>query len=174
LKIYTKTGDKGQTGLYDGTRVDKDSLRVESYGTIDELSSSLGFARNFVEDPEIVTIIFKLQRDLFDVAGELATLNKEKIPKSIKEEDVQYLENIIDHYMEKIPKVDKFIIPGSNKASAALHVSRTICRRAERRLLTLSRHENINPSLLKYINRLSDCIYSMARFIETDLIYVNS
>jgi cob(I)alamin adenosyltransferase len=173
VKIYTKTGDSGQTGLYDGTRVDKDSIRVESYGTIDELSSSLGFARNFIEDTEIVTIIYKLQRDLFDVAGELATLNKEKIPKSIGEDHIQYLENIIDHYMDKTPKIDKFILPGSNKSSASLHVSRTICRRAERRILSLSKHEEINPSLLKYINRLSDCIYSLARFLETDIIYVN-
>jgi cob(I)alamin adenosyltransferase len=173
VKIYTKTGDNGQTGLYDGTRIDKDSIRVECYGTIDELSSSLGFARSFIEDADIVAIILKLQRDLFDVSGELATLNKDKLPKIITEDDVQYLENIIDHYIEKIPKVDKFIIPGSNKSSAALHVSRTICRRAERRLLTLSKHEEINPNLLKYINRLSDCIYSVARFSETDLIYVN-
>ena len=173
MKIYTKTGDNGQTGLYDGTRIDKDNIRVESYGTIDELSSSLGFARNFIEDTEIVTILFKLQRDLFDVAGELATLNKDKLPKIMDEDNVQYLENIIDYYIEKVPKVDKFIIPGSNKPSAALHVSRTICRRAERRLLTLSRHEKINPILVKYINRLSDCIYALARFLETELIYIN-
>jgi cob(I)alamin adenosyltransferase len=173
MKIYTKTGDKGQTGLYDGTRVDKDSIRVESYGTIDELSSSLGFARNFIEDTEIVTIIYKLQRDLFDVAGELATLIKEKAPISMGEDHIQYLENIIDNYSDKTPKIDKFILPGSNKSSASLHVSRTICRRAERRILTLSKHEEINPSLLKYINRLSDCLYSLARFLETNLVYVN-
>ena len=173
MKIYTKTGDKGQTGLYDGTRIDKDSTRVESYGTIDELDSSLGFARNFIEDDEIVNIIYKIQRDLFDVSGELATIDKTKIPRKILEVDVEYLENIVDIYIEKIPKVDKFIIPGSNKACASLHVARTICRRAERRILTLSKHDEVNPFLIKYVNRLSDCIYSMARFLETDLVYVN-
>jgi cob(I)alamin adenosyltransferase len=173
MKIYTKTGDKGQTGLYDGTRIDKDSLRVESYGTIDELDSSLGFARNFIEDHEVIGIIYKIQRDLFDVSAELATLDKKKIPKEISEEHVTYLENVIDTYIDKIPKIDKFIIPGSNKSCAALHVSRTICRRAERRILTLSRNEDINPLLIKYVNRLSDCIYSIARFLETDLMYIN-
>lgn len=173
MKIYTKTGDKGQTGLYDGTRIDKDSMRVESYGTIDELDSSLGFARNFIEDTEVVEIVYKIQRDLFDVAAQLATIDKSRIPKEITEDKVKYLEEIIDLYIEKIPKIDKFIIPGSNKACAALHVSRTICRRAERRILTLSRHEEVSPMLIKYVNRLSDCIYAMARFLETDLKYVN-
>lgn len=173
MKIYTKTGDRGQTGLYDGTRIDKDSLRVESYGTIDELDSSLGFARNFIEDDEVVNIIYKIQRELFDVASELATLDETKIPRKITEEYIKSLENIIDSYIERIPKMDKFIIPGSNKACASLHVSRTICRRAERRILTLSKHEDVNPLLIKYVNRLSDCIYSMARFLETDLRYVN-
>lgn len=173
MKIYTKTGDRGQTGLYDGTRIDKDSIRVESYGTIDELDSSLGFARNFIEDDEVVNIIYKIQRELFDVASELATLDATKISKKISEENIEYLENIIDSFIEKIPRVDKFIIPGSNKACASLHVARTICRRAERRILTLSKHEEVNPLLIKYVNRLSDCIYSMARFLETDLKYVN-
>lgn len=172
MKIYTKTGDKGQTGLYDGTRIDKDSMRVESYGTIDELDSSLGFARNFIEDNEIVDIIYQIQRDLFDVAAQLATIDKNKLPKEITEYNIKFLEDTIDCYIEKIPKIDKFIIPGSNKACAALHVSRTICRRAERRILTLARHEEVSPLLIKYVNRLSDCIYSLARYLETDLKYV--
>lgn len=173
MKIYTKTGDMGQTGLYDGTRVDKDSIRVESYGTIDELDSSLGFARNFIDDPEIVEIIFTIQRNLFDVSAELATIDKSRLSKTMSEDDVRSLEAIIDCYIEKTPKSNKFIIPGSNKACAALHVSRTICRRAERRILTLSKNEEVSPLLIKYINRLSDTIYSIARYLETDLKYVN-
>lgn len=172
MKIYTKTGDKGQTSLYDNTRVDKDSLRVESYGTIDELNSYLGFARNFIEDTEIIDIIYRIQRELFDAAGELATLDREKFPEKISEEHVEYLESIIDNYLARIPKVDKFIIPGSNKASAALHVARTICRRTERRIITLGKHEQVSPILIKYINRLSDCIYALGRYLETDLKYV--
>lgn len=172
MRIYTKTGDKGQTNLYDNTRVDKDSLRVESYGTIDELNSSLGFARNFIEDKETIDIIYKIQRELFDVAGELATLDREKFPEKITEGHVEFLEKIIDIYLAKTPKIDKFILPGSNKTSAALHVARTICRRAERRIIALGKHEQVRPILIKYVNRLSDCIYALARFSETDLIYV--
>jgi cob(I)alamin adenosyltransferase len=173
MKIYTKTGDKGKTSLYDSTRVDKDSLRVESYGTIDELSSSIGLARNFVEDKELVDILYKIQRKLFNVAGELATMDREKFPEKITEEHDSELENIIDSYIQRIPRIDKFIIPGSNKASASIHVARTICRRAERRIITLSKDEPINTLLIKYVNRLSDCLYALARFLETELLYVN-
>lgn len=172
MKIYTKTGDKGKTSLYDNTRVDKDSMRVESYGTIDELNSALGFARNFVEDEEVVGIIYNIQRELFDVAGELATLDREKFPEKITEKHIQALENIIDTYIAKIEQIDKFIITGTNKQSAALHVARTICRRAERRIITLNRHEAVSPLLMKYINRLSDVIYTLARFLESELKYV--
>ncbi|SHJ14944.1 cob(I)alamin adenosyltransferase [Geosporobacter subterraneus DSM 17957] len=172
MKIYTKTGDKGQTSLYDNTRVDKDSLRVESYGTIDELNSSLGLARNFVEDQEIVEILYRIQRELFDVAGELATKDREKFPEKVQENHIEVLEKYIDTYIEKIDKMDKFIIPGSNKASASLHVARTVCRRAERRILSLSREEQVSPFLIKYVNRLSDVIYALARYSETDLKYV--
>lgn len=173
MKIYTKTGDTGQTSLFDNTRVDKDSLRVECYGTIDELNSSLGFARNFISDKDIINIIYRIQRELFDIAGELATLDREKFPEKISEEHVEFLEKTIDNYLSQIPKVDKFILPGSCKASAALHVSRTICRRAERRIITLSKHEEVSPILIKYVNRLSDCIYALARFSETELIYID-
>lgn len=172
MKIYTKTGDKGKTSLYDNTRVDKDSMRVESYGTIDELNSALGFARNFVEDKEVIEILYTIQRELFDVAGELATLDREKFPEKIRESHIEALEKIIDSYIARIEQVDKFIIPGTNKQSAALHVARTICRRAERRILTLNRHEPVSPLLIKYVNRLSDVIYTLARFLESELRYV--
>lgn len=175
MKIYTKTGDKGTTNLYDNTRIDKDSIRVESYGTIDELNSSLGLARNFIEDDAVTDIILKLQRELFDVAGELATKDKNKFPEKINETHVSELENTIDNYLSKMnqKQQSKFIIPGSNKESAALHVSRTICRRAERRIITLSRGEEISPILIKYVNRLSDVIYTLARYLETKLSYVD-
>ncbi len=173
MKIYTKTGDKGQTSLYDNTRVDKDSIRVESYGTVDELSSSIGLARTFIDDKEIIDILLRIQRELFDVAGELATMDKEKFPEKINEEHVAWLEGVIDTYIQKIPNINKFIIPGSSRASAALHVARTVCRRAERRIITLSKDESVSPILVKYVNRLSDALYAMARFLETDLILVN-
>jgi len=173
MKIYTKTGDRGETSLYDGKRVKKDDIRVESYGTIDELNSALVLARNFIEDQEIVEIIYGIQRELFNVAGELATENTDNFKGKVDETQIQALEKIIDDYLEKMPKMDKFIIPGSNKASASLHVARTVCRRAERRILTFSREEDVSPLLIKYVNRLSDTIYALARYLESDLRYVD-
>lgn len=169
MKIYTKTGDKGQTSLYDGTRIDKDSLRVESYGTVDELNSSIGFAMKFVDDESIRDSLKKIQMRLFFVAGELATVEEGKYKHKIKEEDILALEKIIDDYLPKISGADKFIVPGSSKAAAALHVSRTICRRAERRIITLKRNEEVSDTLLKFVNRLSDVLYTYARYSESDL-----
>lgn len=172
MKIYTKTGDHGETSLYDGRRVKKDEIRVESYGTVDELNSSIGFAKNFVNDQEVGAILMKIQRELFDVAGELATTDRDNFPEKIDKSHVEVLEAIIDDYLEKIDKMDAFIIPGSNPASASLHVARTVCRRAERRILKLSREEDVSEWLLKYVNRLSDTLYAMARYLETELHYV--
>lgn len=174
MKIYTKSGDKGKTSLFDNSRVAKDSLRVESYGTIDELNSSLGFAKNFVEEDEVYDIIRAVQRKLFNLAGELATPNWESFPEKISESDIEELEAKIDHYLEKMNKKEKamFIIPGSSKASGALHQARTICRRAERRITTLAGEVDISPELQKFINRLSDLIYTLARYSETELDYV--
>lgn len=169
MKIYTKTGDKGQTSLYDGTRVDKDSLRVESYGTIDELNASIGFAMKFIRNESIKKSLKKIQMRLFFVAGELATVDKSKYKYVIREEDVEGLERIIDEYLPKISGFDKFIVPGSSEAAAALHVARTICRRAERRILSLKRNEEVSDLLVKFINRLSDVLYTYARFLESSL-----
>lgn len=172
MRIYTKTGDKGKTSLYDNTRVDKDSIRVDCYGTIDELNCSLGFAKNFVENTEVVQEINKIQRMLFNVAGELATIDSSKFPQCIREEDVEYLEKLIDNFMAKSNNTPQFILPGSSKASGALHIARTICRRAERRIITLSKEEPVSHVLMKYVNRLSDAIYAMARFLEDEVVLV--
>lgn len=169
MKIYTKTGDKGQTSLYDGTRIDKDSLRVESYGTVDELNSSIGFASKFVDDEKIREQLLKIQIRLFFTAGELATVEEGIYKYKVREEDITALENIIDEYLPKISGADKFIIPGSSKAAAALHVSRTICRRAERRILTLKKNEEVSDTLVKFVNRLSDVLYTYARYLESEL-----
>lgn len=174
MKIYTKTGDKGQTSLYDQHRINKDDIRVESYGTIDELNSNLGFAKNFVSDEEIFTLIERIQRELFNVAGELATLDGSKFPERIMETQVKYLEEQIDALLDRMGRNQefRFILPGSNKESAALHICRTICRRAERRIITLSKTCEINPYLIQYVNRLADMIYTMARFLEDQLTYI--
>ncbi|HNZ83349.1 MAG TPA: cob(I)yrinic acid a,c-diamide adenosyltransferase [Sedimentibacter sp.] len=169
MKIYTKTGDKGQTSLYDGTRIDKDSLRVESYGTVDELNSYIGFAMKFVDDDRIKDSLKRIQMRLFFVAGELATLEEGRYIYRVREEDIAALEKIIDDYLPKISGVDKFIVPGSSEASAALHVARTICRRAERRIISLKNKEEVSDTLLKFVNRLSDVLYTYARLLESDL-----
>ncbi|KJF26791.1 cob(I)yrinic acid a,c-diamide adenosyltransferase [Clostridium aceticum] len=172
MKVYTKTGDHGETSLYDGKRVKKDDIRVESYGTIDELSTVLGFARNYIEDEKIIEIIYRVQRELFDVAGQLATSNDSKFPQKIQDHHISFLESIIDDYSAKIENINAFIIPGTGKASASLHMARTVCRRAERRILTLSTQAAVDPLLIKYINRLSDVIYIIARYLEKELKYV--
>lgn len=170
MKIYTKMGDNGQTSLYDGTRVDKDDIRVESYGTLDELNSYIGLCINYAEYDD-KKVLRDIQIKLFSVSGELATKSNQ-YKNIVVEDDIKMLENIIDAYIQKIDKVDAFIIPGTSIFSANLHIARTICRRAERRILTLSKIENINPLLIKYINRLSDTLYAIARYNETELIYI--
>ena len=169
MKIYTKTGDKGQTSLYDGTRVDKDSIRVESYGTIDELNSYIGLCIHYINEDE-KKVLFNIQRDLFYIGSELATKNTEKLNKVVTDNDIKNLENIIDKYMGEAKGIDSFIIPGTSLASAHLHIARTICRRAERIILSLSKIEEVNPMLIKYINRLSDALYAIARYSEDKLI----
>lgn len=173
MKIYTKTGDQGQTSLYDGKRIDKDSLRVEAYGTVDELSSHIGLTIKFIEDENIKNFLFKVQKRLFFVAGELATTEEGKFNYKIKSEDIERLENIIDEYLPRINGVDKFIVPGSSVASAYLHVTRTVCRRAERRILSLKKQEEVSDTIIKFINRLSDVLYTFARYLETDLTIMN-
>ena len=169
MNIYTKTGDKGQTSLYDGSRIDKDSIRVDSYGTIDELNSYIGLCMHYVSE-DIKKELFDIQRDLFYIGAELATKNTDKLNKVVIEEDIINLEHIIDKYMGKSKGLDSFIIPGTSLASAHLHIARTICRRAERIIISLNKMENINPLLIKYINRLSDTLYAIARYSEEKLI----
>lgn len=166
MGIYTKGGDKGKTSLFDNKRVTKDDIRVESYGTVDELGTFLGVAKNYAIDKEISEIIFKIQNKLFIVATNLATEDATKVMYKIKEEDIVELEGIIDIYMGRINDPTGFIVPGSNLASAYLHVARTVCRRAERRIVSLSGVAEVDPLVIKYVNRLSDVIYALARYSE--------
>lgn len=166
MNIYTKTGDKGKTSLFDNKRVSKDSIRVESYGTVDELVSVLGLAKNFIDDKDMYNQITQIQNKLFIVGATLATEDQSKVPHKIKEEDISELEKAIDEYMDRVKKPTGFIVPGSGKASGFLHVARTVCRRAERRIISLSGVEKIDPIVIKYVNRLSDLIYAMGRVLE--------
>lgn len=166
MNIYTKTGDKGTTSLYDNKRVSKDDIRVESYGTIDELGAAMGLAKNYVEDKEMYDYIYNIQNKLFVVATNLATEDKEKVKHHIVEEDIADLEKIIDLYMGRLNNPTGFIINGAGKKSGHLHVARTICRRAERRIISLVGIAEVDPLVLKYVNRLSDALYAMARYSE--------
>lgn len=172
MNIYTKTGDKGETSLFDSKRVSKDDIRVESYGTIDELGTWIGLTKNYVHDEDMHNMLQDIQNKLFTVASNLATEDQTKIKYHIVEEDILDLERIVDHYMGKLNNPKGFIVTGSSKKSAYLHVARTVCRRGERRIISLSKIADIDPLVIKYVNRLSDVLYAMARFSEDQQIEV--
>jgi cob(I)alamin adenosyltransferase len=161
-KIYTRTGDDGSTGLGDGSRVAKENLRVEAYGTIDETNSALGvILGNPVLPPDIRRALTEIQHDLFDLGGELC------IPGHImiKSAHVDRLESDLDALNEGLPPLKEFILPGGGPAAAACHLARAICRRAERRCWSLARVESVSADALKYLNRLSDLLFVMARVL---------
>lgn len=162
MPIYTKTGDKGQTGLFSGKRVSKASLRIEAIGTVDELNSVIGFTISFTAEREIKKELIEIQKDLFVIGGELANpLQKVKLLERIKE-----FENHIDEMTKKLPPLFNFILPGGGVAGSTLHIARTIARRAERRIVSLLEKEKVAPDILIYINRLSDLFLTMSRYIN--------
>jgi len=161
MSIVTKTGDEGSTGLWSGERIGKDSLRVEAYGTIDELSSALGIARHVCSQESVLSSIEFIQRLLFRVAGELASLSK-PFDRPITEEDERMIEEKTKEIEAHI-QLRGFVILGMTQGSAALDLARTIARRAERRVVELSRKETISGELMRTLNRLSDFIYMLAR-----------
>ena len=173
MGIYTKTGDKGTTGRFDQTRVGKDDIRVESYGTVDELGSWLGLCRHEISEPWILEALLTIQNRLFVVCASLATSDPAQAPHKITETDIAHLEGVIDRAMGEIDNPEGFIVPGSSRASAHLHVARTVCRRAERRIVQLQRQYAIDPLVVKYVNRLSDAIYACARRLEDEQRPVN-
>jgi len=164
-RMYTRTGDKGETGLFSGERVPKNSLRVEAYGTVDELSSWIGYTRSLVEDSEIDAILETIQQDLFLVGAELATRPKESSPRKgqVTQAMVKHLEEEIDRLDAELPALSTFIVPAGTRAATVLHVARTIARRAERRTVALAHNEKLNPALVPYLNRASSLLYVLAR-----------
>ena len=161
-KIYTRTGDDGTTGLGDGTRVPKDSARVEAYGTTDELNSVLGVLLAVPGLPEAVSaLLTEVQHELFDLGAELC------IPGHtvITADHVTRLEKALDEFNDPLPPLKEFILPGGGPAAAACHLGRTVARRAERRAWTLARAEAVNPEVLRYLNRLSDLLFVLARVL---------
>jgi len=170
VKIYTRTGDQGQTGLFGGARVLKSDTRVAAYGDVDELNAALGVAVAMGVDPEITDVIGKIQGALMALGARLADpgrgLASDKLPKlALGQSDVDRLEQWIDHFEEGLPKLDRFILPRGTAAGAALHLARTVCRRAERRIVSLG-PDGLEPVLLVYINRLSDLLFVLARAVN--------
>jgi cob(I)alamin adenosyltransferase len=171
-RIYTRTGDKGTTALGDGRRVAKDHRRIEAYGTVDELNSTLGLALQAGLDAEGADLLRRVQNDLFDLGADLCV---PEIPRRragggarrsalrITGRQVERLEAVIDRFNASLSTLRSFVLPGGTPASAWLHLARTVCRRAERRVVTLSRQERLNPQAVVYLNRLSDLLFVMAR-----------
>ena len=169
MKIYTRTGDTGDTSLFGGQRVPKDALRIEAYGTVDELNSVIGVTIAECDDEEIARILAGLQRNLFELGADLATPrpSSRKSVRRIEPRDSTSLEQTIDTLESKLKTLRSFILPGGSPLAARLHVARTVCRRAERCVVRLSRHEDIGDGLIVYLNRLSDLLFVLARFANS-------
>jgi len=160
-KIYTRTGDKGTTGLGDGSRVDKDSLRVETFGTVDELNSLIGLVLSAELEESVRVCLTRTQHELFDLGGELCMPGYTLIPN----EFIDQLEADLDLFNEDLPPLKDFILPGGSEPAARCHLARTVCRRAERLLVSLSKVDDINEASLRYLNRLSDLLFVIARVL---------
>lgn len=172
MKIYTKTGDKGKTSLFTGTRVPKHHIRIESYGTLDELNSWLGLIRDQEINSHYQNVLAKIQDKLFTVGAILATEptkdNRLKIPR-INSENIEFLEKEIDAMNEDLPAMTHFILPGGHTTVSYCHIARTVCRRGERMISYLNEEEAIPETVLSYINRLSDYLFVLARKLSKDL-----
>jgi cob(I)alamin adenosyltransferase len=168
VKIYTKTGDKGDTRLFDGTQVRKNDSRVEAYGQVDELNSLIGAAASFLDDNELKEMLVGIQRDLFSVGAQLADPNQHgKKPKSrLDVARITALEDSIDRFETELPPLRQFILAGGAPAGAMLHVARTVCRRAERRVTALAESVEIDSRNIEYLNRLSDFLFVLARLVN--------
>lgn len=167
MKIYTKTGDAGETGLFGGARVSKASLRVEAYGEVDELNSTLGWARVAASDSELDLVLNQIQNDLFEVGAELGSTAERKQKSAmplIAEPQVQALERAIDKYEEGPPALTSFVLPGGSEGAARFHIARCVCRRAERSIVALGAQETLRGELFRYVNRLSDLLFVLARY----------
>ena len=166
MKLYTRTGDGGETSLFDGTRTRKDDARVDAYGEVDELNAWLGLVRTSALDADVDGALLAIQRDLFALGAQLADPADKLAPRVsravIADDHVTRLESLIDRFDAEVPALRRFILAGGTPAAAALHVARTVCRRAERRMVALQ--PPIDPVLVRYINRLSDLLFAMARY----------
>lgn len=174
MKIYTKTGDQGETSLFGGKRVSKADLRVDAYGTIDELNAFIAVSKSLIDDEIVIHQLKKIQFDLFTLGSESATPTdqlklangKNRLALMISEKEIQELENWMDTMENELEPLRFFILPGGGKIATSLHVSRTVCRRAERKMIALHEVENLRPELIQYLNRLSDYLFVLARYMS--------
>jgi cob(I)alamin adenosyltransferase len=168
VKIYTRTGDAGETSLFDGTRVKKDDPRVDAYGDVDELNAWLGLTRSSLADRDLNEALVQIQRDLFAVGAQLADPGDKLAPRVTKafvtDADIERLERLIDRHEEELSPLRKFILAGGAAGGAALHVARAVCRRAERRIVSLQ--PPVDPTIVRYVNRLSDLLFVLARVVN--------
>ncbi len=170
-KLYTKAGDSGQTALFGGGRVPKDHPRVEAYGSVDELNSTLGVAVAFLRQRRLIAALQSIQNELFNIGSELASETGGRAAELGRlflepEAKIAELERLIDEYDAKVPPLRTFILPSGSQAGALLHLCRTVCRRAERAVVRLARQEPVNPTVLAYLNRLSDLLFVLARYVN--------
>jgi cob(I)alamin adenosyltransferase len=171
LKIYTGFGDKGETRLYGGQIVDKDNLRVKAYGTMDELNSVIGLVTTYIDKKAFIEDLRDVQYKLFELSAELATPSDKNSTTShgaIPDQNIKDLENKIDKIESELDPLKNFILPGGSRVAALCHLARTICRRAERALISLNKVETINPHLVVYMNRLSDYLFVLARLLNKE------
>jgi cob(I)alamin adenosyltransferase len=165
-KIYTKTGDDGTTGLFGGSRLPKHHIRIEAYGSVDELNSVIGWLMTYVDDDENKTLLSNIQSRLFTVGSNLASdPEKEMITPDLTEDDIRTIEESIDVMQNTLPPLKHFILPGGSPSVAAAHIARTVCRRAERRCVALAYDSTVEPKILLYLNRLSDYFFVLARWL---------
>ena len=166
IKIYTKTGDDGSTGLFGGTRLPKHHIRIEAYGTLDELNSSIGWLMTHIKESETSSLLQTIQSRLFTIGSNLASdPSKDMITPDLLDDDVTMLEKSIDKFQSRLPELKHFILPGGSQAISAAHLTRTICRRAERRCVALAHDSHVEPIILLYLNRLSDYFFVLARWL---------
>lgn len=171
MKIYTKTGDKGTTSLIGGTRVPKNNIRLEAYGSVDELNSYLGLVRAFDIDAALKEELVAIQQVLFMVGGNLATdrtVNDIRPVLLLEDADIERMEKAIDRMDAELPPLTSFILPGGDQAAACCHIARTVCRRVERRILDMGAEYEVEEIVLRYINRLSDYLFMLARKLAFD------
>ena len=169
MKIYTKTGDTGETGLFGGARVSKSDVRVEAYGAVDELNAIMGVVRSEGLDEDIDALVIAIQSQLFDVGSELAAVAEKReklnVPE-IVEADVMTLEEAIDRAEAELEPLKTFVLPGGTRSASQLHHARTVCRRAERRVVEMHAEVTVRPEVLRYLNRLSDLLFTWARLVN--------